>query len=268
MQMRGLANRRWVLTAVIAACSATSLAACAGSQGGAVAKPSASAHVTPTSTAATTSATSSSAASPSGVAAATSPAPITGHEIAAASQLGPLAKAVVRLSGQCRNPDQYSFSCVANGGPFGRTMQEVCDPFRNDVFEVARASRMNVGTLHQHVSVLSAHAALTGEQTWMFVMTCFWTRPHQVPPIIALKLGVIWQPPVIVDCSASLAGSCTQLTPRLFRVDDDETQSVRYRINGVAGGAELDLYGLTDASPAGDRGAAKLAAKLVADIDV
>jgi hypothetical protein len=252
------------VAAVMALCAGGSLAACSGSDSPSAVSPSASDPATSASS--NPAPASSPDASSNGAAAATSPAPITEYGSASASSLGPLAKQVAVLSALCRRPTPYGY-CLADGGALGRAAASVCGRFQSDVFDVAKASQIKLGRVRPHATVLEpGHVAVAGERTWRVVTNCLWTRPGEVAPAIALKLGLIWQPPVIVDCSASPVGTCVQLTPRMFRVDDGANHMLRYRINGVAGGAQLDLRNGGQSSGA-DRRATQLAAKLLTQLD-
>jgi hypothetical protein len=137
------------------------------------------------------------------------------------------------------------------------------------VFDIARSAQITVGKVESRETVLAPGNPMAGETTWRAEANCVWTPPGQVAPTVALKLGLIWQPPVVTDCSASPVGTCAQVTPRMFRVDDAANHALRYRINGVAGGAQLDLNGGRNGgqSTSADRRAAQLAAKLLTQLD-
>lgn len=254
-------------TVVAAACSCTN-----GNAHGSAPAGAATGTVTGRAASPTSQPRASSSASPSGVAAATSPAPLTDVRSLTPARVGPLAKAAILASTLCRQPDVGGY-CRGDHGALKRAADKVCNPFRTPILHLASALGINVANARSRSMIMSPSTVPESDDPWQVAeISCLFTRPGETLPAIGMKLGLLWRAPVPVDCTAFLIGTCTQLTPRLMRVINPDEQRFFYRVNGVLGGAQIDLINpasstSTRPTPTADAAASKIAATIISEID-
>jgi hypothetical protein len=199
------------------------------------------------------------------VAATTAPPPVTDLATASRDRFGSLAVRVAGATVLCKAPNQAGY-CTADSGQIKGATDAVCRPFAAGVLGIARVSGVGVDKVGFRSTVLAQQGgASTVERTWQVVVNCVWTPRGQIAPAAAMKIGLGWQRPVITDCSASPIGTCTQLTPRMFRVTDGDKHTT-YRINGILGGAEIYLNTTGAVGRAESTAAAVLAAKVATSV--